>query len=252
MSVDEIDRKLKEWFNSTGFPLEIECARAFSRATFAVEHSAAYVDPETEKGREIDLLAYERDATGCFNIVFAVECKSSDKPWVVLTNRDQYTRYGGLQIASYSRSAREALGQHVGEFVKAYRDVFGEFSGGYSLKQAFAGKTDQAYAASVGASKAASWIAGKDEMGLVYGIPIIVVNAPIFEYSEGPYGEQQFTEVSSSAFEFSSYWKRHQRSIIRVVSRHHLDAFATQCQLLAEQYRVLFQEEIERIARRGI
>lgn len=240
MNSDALTEKLMRWFNSTGFPLEIESARAFKRASFAVEHSSTYIDPETQKGREIDVLAYRRNATGYFNAFFTVECKSSDKPWVVLTNQDQYSRHSYLQIASISNVARRAIGEVVAEYCDIYNEVFGRSRGGYALKHAFAGQSDQAYAACVGALKAASWISNESQLGLVFGFPTIVVNTPIYEYSESPSGEQYFTEVTDSSFEFSAYWGRQERAIIRIVSSDHLNAYAKKCQALVERYQKLF------------
>ncbi|UYC14027.1 hypothetical protein [Xanthomonas sp. CFBP 8445] len=252
MNSKAIGESLKRWFNSTGFPLEIEAARSFKHASFSVEQSSAYVDPETEKGREIDLLAYRRDATGCFNAFFAVECKSSDKPWVVLTSRDQHTRYGGLHIALLSQGARHALGDNIIDYVRIYAEIFGPSCGGYALKQAFSGQSDLAYAASVGSLKAASWISSEEELGLVFGFPVIVVNTTIYEYSESLSGEQNFTEVPDSSFEFRAYWKQNKRAFVRIVSSAHLDSFTQKCKLLVEQYQQLFSRDIYRAFRGNI
>ncbi|TKA16818.1 hypothetical protein [Xanthomonas euvesicatoria] len=252
MNDDASQENLKRWFNSTGFPLEIRSARAFVRARFAVEHSAVYIDPETSKGREIDLLAYRRDATGCFATFFVVECKSSDKPWVVLTNRNQYNRFGGLWIATMSQKAREAMGTHVSEYLLAYEDYLGSSVGGYALKQAFSGQSDHAYTASIGALKAAASLVKREDSALAFGFPTIVVSTPIYEYSEGPNGEQRFLEVPTSSFEFSAHWEHYNRAVIRIVSEAHLPEYAEQCSLLAERYQQIFAQEIGESFRSGM
>ncbi|TZF88346.1 hypothetical protein [Cognatilysobacter lacus] len=251
MSDNALEEKLKSWFNSTGFPLEIESARAFLRARFAVEHSAVYIDPETSKGREIDLLAYKRDPTGCFAAFFAVECKASDKPWVVLTNRHQYTRFGALWIATMSQKARNAIGPRIKDYLLAYEDHLGPSVGGYALKQAFAGQSDQAYTASIGALKAAASVVKDEDSALAFGFPTIVVSTPIYEYSEGPEGEQRFAEVPHSSFEFSAYWEHYNRAVVRIVSKDHLPEYARHCRELAERYEQVFAEDIKRVAGGG-
>ena len=252
MSTDDLQEELKKWFNSTGFPLEIECARAFLRAGFAVENSAVYPDPETRKGREIDVLAYRRDATGCFSSMFAVECKASDKPWVVLTNKNRHTKFGGLWIATLSRMAREAMGPHVIQYLQAYEEILGPSVGGYALKQAFSGKSDQAYTASIGALKAATSVLLDQDTDISFGFPTIVVSTPIYEYSEDSSGKQRFIEVLHSSFELSAYWERHNRAIIRVVSKDYLPEYAERCRELSDRYEQLFAKEIHKLLRRGI
>jgi hypothetical protein len=252
VSNDSTQEKLKNWFNSTGFPLEIQSARAFRGSRFAIEHSAVYADPETGKGREIDVLAYRRDTTGCFAAFFAVECKSSDKPWVVLTNRHQYTKFGGLWIAALSQKAREAMGPKVTDYLLAYEDHLGSSVGGYALKQAFSGQTDHAYAASMGSLKAAASLVRNEDSALAFGFPVIVVSTPIYEYSESPDGEQTFQEVPSSSFEFSAHWERYNRAVIRIVSKEHLPIYAERCHALAECYMRLFSQEIDSAFRSGI
>ncbi|MGV6489024.1 hypothetical protein [Stenotrophomonas bentonitica] len=244
MGSEQVQEKLKAWFNNTGFPLEIYSSRAFHRARFAVEQSAIYLDTDEEKGREIDLLAYVRDATSCFASFFAIECKSSDKPWIVLTNKSQYSRFGALSIAALSGHARIAIGAKVSDYVLAYEDYLGPSSGGYALKQAFAGQTDLAYAASMGSVKAASAIVEREKSALAFGFPVIVVNTPIYEYSESHDGKQQFEEVRASSFEFSAYLGRHTRSVIRIVSKEYLSEFTVQCAELAQRYERLFAAEV--------
>ena len=191
----------------------------FQRAGFAVEHSAVYPDPETNKGRELDVLAYKRDATGCYASLFSIECKSSDKPWVVLTNRNRPSNFGGLWIATLSRKARDAIGSHLFEYIKAYEEILGPSVGGYALKQAFAGQSDHAYTACIGALKSASSVLKDEGTDIAFGFPTIVVSSPIYEYSEDSNGQQHFVEVKSSSFEFSAYWERYNRAVIRIVSK---------------------------------
>jgi hypothetical protein len=77
-----------KWLNETGFPLEMTAASAFRQAGFEVQQSATYVDLQSEKGREIDVLASDPDLIGFIDLSVVVECKSSTKPWVVLTSND--------------------------------------------------------------------------------------------------------------------------------------------------------------------
>lgn len=53
--------KVLEWINKSGFPLEMESAKAFRKAGFDVRQSATLLDLEERKGREIDVLASDPD-----------------------------------------------------------------------------------------------------------------------------------------------------------------------------------------------
>ena len=71
----------------SGFLLEQRVAGALDRAGFTVRISAAYVDPDEQKNREIDVVAVRkvrgRDGTErAAWLVIAVECKSSPMPHV--------------------------------------------------------------------------------------------------------------------------------------------------------------------------
>ena len=88
--------KVKEWICTSGFSLEMEAANAFRAAGFDVTQSAIYSDPQTAKGREIDVLARDPDFVGIITISFVLECKSSTKPWVVLLPENGSVLYNRL------------------------------------------------------------------------------------------------------------------------------------------------------------
>src|SRR6476469_3471123 len=68
---------VRTWLDKQGFPLEMRTASAFRAAGFDVRQSSYYVDAETGKAREIDVIAYDPDPLmlGLTRIVFVLECK---------------------------------------------------------------------------------------------------------------------------------------------------------------------------------
>ncbi len=252
MHDNSLDEKLKQWFNSTGTPLEIETARQFFLNGFGIEHSAVYSDPETHSSREIDVLAYRSDHTVCFEVIYAIECKATGKPWVVLTDPEQYDRYGALWIALMSPDAREAMSVHMNQYLGIYHSIFGEANGGYALRQAFSGQDDHAYKACMSVLKAAINLAADDCQSIIFVIPTIVVDAPIFEYRQEIDGEQVFSPVSSSSFVFSAHIGSRQRCVIRIVSKDSLKEHALKCRLVVDQYQSLFEQETMRLFHSGI
>src|SRR5258708_8233762 len=85
---DDLHKKVSEWLDKEGFPLEMVVASAFRRAGLWVMQSDYYEDPNEGKQREIDVIARQQVlvARDLLRITFAVECKvSRDKPWVLFT-----------------------------------------------------------------------------------------------------------------------------------------------------------------------
>ena len=127
--------KVQEWLEKTGFPLEMAAAAALRRAGFFVRQSSTYPDAQTDKGREIDVVASDSDWLGDLETAFVIECKASRKPWVVLRSADALAGYNRLFAFSVmSQSAREAISESFirTEPVKSYIER-GD-SGGYGFR----------------------------------------------------------------------------------------------------------------------
>lgn len=83
-----LTEKILDWLNKTGFPLEMTTATEFRKQGFDISQSLTYLDPQSDKGREIDVLASDSNWVGLIDIHFVVECKSSANPWIVLMSDD--------------------------------------------------------------------------------------------------------------------------------------------------------------------
>jgi hypothetical protein len=128
-----LESTVKAWLEKHGYPLEVRVARAFRAAhplqeflgfEEAVRQSKSYIDNETEKVREADVVAtwwnpirYEIDqsrtnprAADWLGIILVIECKRSAVPWIALTSdpvpqiawRNKLLR--SLPIESYDES----------------------------------------------------------------------------------------------------------------------------------------------------
>ena len=252
MTASDLTQEVIRWFGETGFPLEMHTARAMRQGGFSVESSAVYSDPETSKSREVDVLAWKRDATAVFANLFPIECKASKKPWVVLTSPNQEYSFGGLWIGTYTKAARSAFGPKVLDFVRIYGEVFGGFTGGFALKQAFGGDQDPAYSACISLLKSCrSLCDSKDESEISFAFPTIVVDTPIFELDQCPDGIVSVREVPFSHFNFSAHLDEYTKLVIHVVSKSALPDHAAKCALLFERYQTLFSEEIIALFKSG-
>lgn len=108
-----LEQKVKDWFDSEGYPLEFPVARAFEEQGF-VSHQGYYVsDEQEEQAREIDVLANMDaglDGEGFLRVSHVIECKwSRDKPWVVFTS----PRSIMAESACMAQTAASSLGQAI-------------------------------------------------------------------------------------------------------------------------------------------
>jgi hypothetical protein len=229
--------KVRTWLNKTGLPLELEAVTAFRRAGFECAHSELYEDPETKKGREVDFVAQVRHELGLVRICFVGECKASGNPWVVLREAGDspghltYASLGASHEGSASKIGWGALHRSDAGLMLTALDV-----GGYALKQAFSENVDHAYTAAVGVLKAAYALLQQaifQPPRLVFAMPLIVVDAPIFECWVDEAGTVQLKEVQYSAFLFAAHIPEQRRAVIRIVRRECLDGYAKLCARLA-------------------
>ncbi|QDT96266.1 hypothetical protein [Gimesia aquarii] len=82
-----LDKKILEWLEQQGYPLEMRVAKAFIDAGVSISLSVYYRDPENDTPREIDIVAGCQDGEFAdyfmFSVEFAIECKKSSSPWVL-------------------------------------------------------------------------------------------------------------------------------------------------------------------------
>lgn len=92
-NLSEMEKKLIEWFNKTGYPFELWTESILSKYDFNSVNSSLYKDQENDIFREIDLVSTRswgsEDGQTVFTIKLIIECKKSDKPFVLLCNKEQ-------------------------------------------------------------------------------------------------------------------------------------------------------------------
>lgn len=240
--------KVLEWVKKTGFPLEMEASSAFRAAGFEIRQSFTYPDPQSEKGREIDVLAQDPDLIGVIDISFVLECKSSPKPWVVLTSKDALANYNRLfAFAITSEDVKSAL------VSKSYREegllsyLQRPSKGGYGFRQALGNNNDVAYAAAIGALKACKGVVANRATSsfphLAFAFPVIVVDSPLFECTLEEDGELHIQEVEESDFLFSAHIPDEVGCCIKVIRKEMLTQFAVDAKQLANTIRQSLKAE---------
>lgn len=233
-----LPEKIIEWLKTTGFPLEMEAASAFRKAGFDVRQSATFPDPQSDKGREIDVLAEDPDYLGVIEISFIIECKSSSKPWVVFTSDDALSNYNRLfAFGVTSSAARSVLADRFTDLPLLSPYIKRPQRGGYGFRQALGKESDPAYTAAIGVLKACHGVAQDRSSGSIprfaFAFPVIVIDSPLFECSLMESGELDLKEVKSSEFLFSAHIPDHIGCCIKVITKENLSAFAGWAKKLA-------------------
>jgi hypothetical protein len=200
----DLPSKVLAWLDTAGFPLEMKAAAGFRDAGFEVRQSTTYADPTTEKSREIDVLANDPDLFGFIDLAAVVECKSSPNPWVVLAAQDVMEGYNRLRTrAVYTPKAFSALSDQKLSDLTVQRLLHREGRCGYALRQAFSKGNDPGYEAAMAVLSACRGIFPPRRPGwetVAAAVPIIVVDAPLFECELGPDGKLHIQEVDQSDF----------------------------------------------------
>jgi hypothetical protein len=242
-----VQEKVLSWINKTGFPLEMETAKAFRSAGFDVRQSATHLDPEEQKGREIDVLAQDPDWLGVVDIYFVVECKSSDKPWVVLMANDTLSNFN--RIHSFAVSSEDAKSEifskwRNNEVFKGLLNKPGRC--GYSFRQALGGKTDRAYSAAISVLKACAGLTRERTASqlkrFAFALPVIVVDTPIFECTLNSDGEIDLVEVQESDFLFSAHMPSEVACCIKVIRKEKLQEYTLGAKEIADSLRLVMKE----------
>ena len=212
--------KARKWVSEQGYPLEMHTAKVFREAGFDVQQAQLYADSESGKWREIDLVVISPDHLGATRITFAVECKSSSKPWILFTSN---VGCAGMSIfwtySLMSESARKVLSDRSWKdpdnrddpvsiamfdrlrWLKKRQDT------AYSFRQAFS-ETDAAYTSLVSSMKAASHLVRPENPSAFphfrFAFPIVVVDSPLLLCSLSATNEVELTQVQSGEILFTN------------------------------------------------
>lgn len=249
MSDSDLRSKVVDWLERTGLPLEMETATEFQKAGFTVAQSSIYADPESERGREIDVVAHARDRTGMVQIYFAAECKASPNPWVVLETNVKPFAPPVYFFGVGTLIAREAILEDLSSgarklwpFVQAFE------TGGYALRQAFSKDSDPAYAAVMSAIKASSALAAEPistTPRLVFALPVLVVDSPLFECRRSAEGKLTIFPTEMSQFYFTAMIPERTSAVVRVVTKRSLPTFVKLCRSLSDNIIEAMQPRVD-------
>lgn len=233
------EKKLSKWLMETGFPLEMRVALALSRTGFDVQQSYIYPDPESGKGREIDVIASYPDFIGRVQVSYVFECKASKNPWIVFTSdaaATNYNKWYGFSVRS--SAADKELSDRVPKGLRVLQPYLEQYEvRGYGFRQAFGNESDPAYSAAVSVLKACHALTQErlNYPRKAFSFPILVIDSPLYECSLVDEAEEPcLVAVERSRFHFSAYIPERVSSCVTVLSLASLPAFSDWAYKFAE------------------
>jgi hypothetical protein len=198
--MEEKERAILKWLDQHGFPMEMRVGRILREAGWEATHATWYLDSETSKHREIDIVATTGpggfDIKGCAYIHLVIECKQSRaKPWVVFSAENTpppaFLR-GLLTVDEFSRAVLAVSRKHKidpPEFLKFSRVLAHGVVKAHS--EGKTGDPTAPYAALRGAASAAlatatvnaRWSVDNPAYPFAHVyVPMVVLDGELYEY----------------------------------------------------------------------
>jgi len=150
---DDQKKQILKWLDEHGGPVELQVASAFQRAGFTVSQGLHWLDLESSKLRECDLLAFRQRNIAVEGTHFAVattflvECKRSQHPWVafVANDDDPFAKNEPYTVFSWivDDLAREHVLPDVAQLAKGLPSIYSDGPSAYSLVEARLGTPAQ-------------------------------------------------------------------------------------------------------------
>lgn len=252
---DKIE-SIKSWINKNGYPFEMQVAKSFRKAGFEVSQSILYKDSETEKYRETDIIAFvTKSVNGVwFNLTFVIECKkTTDKPWIIFSNKDLYT----IQNSKYPIIASKNANKLIDSITKNNNFksplIFPEIiNSGYNIVTAFSEKSDVAYSASQSVIKACEYFVNNSNKTSrkfcnIY-IPIIAIDGELHEAFLNDDDEIELLQVEHSTVVSTKSFDEQNSNLITIVSSNYLSKYTKLLKKQTLDFYKKYSNEIETIS----
>jgi hypothetical protein len=226
-------------------------AAAFRQTDLWTRQSTHYIDSETGKSREIDVIGTQAEPLGMAEIHFVTECKAATKPWVLFTSPhtlDNFNRLFALGI--FSEEAGAALSAKIQDLPQSL--VWFKKNGriGYNLTEAFSNRADVAYGAANAVVKACLFLLrGNNRLHkppLIFTFPAIIIEAPLYECFLGDDGQLNVAEIDQGWLFVDTQTPRPVSTCIRVIPLAALRGFATEIRDMTDSLQTLIADDVHR------
>jgi hypothetical protein len=240
----DLKAEITSWLETQGYPVEMTVAREFRKRPFRVHQSHFFIDPNTSKRREIDVLVTKQGNINgrIVRVVFVIECKESrERPWVVFTD-------SSIRLADTSRVCQQAASPFGRKLLTAFATdpLFAETGlfaipkrPGYAVTTALGHGKDRAYYAISKVATATSALAKLVHQAPLAAVffPIVILNGHLFDCHLQHDGKTVVEELSRAVLLWRKPVAALPHTIIHLVTLSELsglvdDADKTACKLL--------------------
>ena len=247
-----LKEEILKWLKSQGYPLEMKVSSSLRKQNFEVRQSWYYPDPETEKPREIDVLASKSETYGILGVEFLIECKRSAKPWVLFSSEQTLENYNrSYSFGILSKDARKTLIKHISQNTNKASEIPWLIKNGraaYGLTQAFGSGNDVAYQATLSSLKAAisrNIEREKHYSDFTFSFPVVIVEGQLFECYFLSDNKIEIAEIDQAFYHFPVRIKDSPGTTIRIVSTKGIDKFCNEATQIFEKLTELFKDDIQ-------
>lgn len=247
-----IEEQVCDWLKKQGYPLEMQVASMLRGNNFCVRQATHYLDVETGKSREVDVLATDADPLGMAEIHFVVECKAGNKPWILFTSADtlyNYNRFFALGILS--DGARRVLAEKkFDELEEALCWLGKDGRIGYNITEAFTNRTDNTSHAQNTVVKSCTFLLEDNEgwtPPLIFAFPAIVISAPLFECFLDEDGEVRLSPIDQGWVFFDPRIPEVNGTCIRVISQAGLSAYSSEVCAMKDNLHSVIANDVKRV-----
>jgi len=263
---DNIESRIINEINKSGFPLELRVTELLRSRGYSTDQSVYFVDNDEGKGREFDIYSRKisfqkkKKQNWFAENIFTIECKKSDKPWVIFTSPkdgddDNIFDYDmmaevNLEIPVWSV---ETIWQTVIEPINEVSPLFDHPRHGRTYFIPFTNSEagDAIYKALTTSVKAAVAIKDKGRFGghcLSFYYPTIVLQGRLFEsYLENGNSQLSEVEILPVRFTYQSAQYNPIRYIVPIVTEKALKKYLESLEKVLDIWVELVKENVKMI-----
>ena len=254
--MDEKEKRIKNWIFKNGYPFEMKVASLFQKKDFKITQSILYKDSDTNKYRELDIIAYYGKLVNgvSFNFSFVIECKkSTDKPWLVFKNdkliNSKLDRFKPIATKNAEILFKNSKVNNNNQFNNLFPNIN---NAGYNVVIAFRDNKDVAYSSSLSLLKACNYIRDKFNTSNLrqcnFYIPLIVIEGELYDARLSPEEEIDFELVKSSTFMNTKIFNDEDSTTITIASSNKLNFFIDNLKNSIDLFFELYKKEIEEVS----
>ncbi len=229
-----MEQQISDWLIKTGYPLELFVYEQLVKRKYLCEKSSLYPDIRSGVSREIDVTAYlhaPEYETHSYSLQLLIECKKSEKPLLVLAEKQTKARFDQL-LGKGNESVHDlaislAYVHFHEQTPEVQKTILGPWAEqvpiGYSIIPAFQNSDENIYKGIMGLASASEYYLKQqadflksvrswendnlvDNNPFQLQIPVLVVDSPLFSVSINDDGELDIHETDWASLNIRLPW----------------------------------------------